>query len=87
MLSFSTGYIMSAALMVALFLNHRAGTDGLSKESLMLLAEETGISKESMDAKNGRYDGWAGMKVRLRFLGRLDSIIKFLPHLLIPFHL
>ena len=53
----------NAALMIALLLNHRPGSEGISKESLMMLAEETGVSKESMGGNGGWYDGWAGMKV------------------------
>ena len=53
----------NAALLIALLLNHRPGTEGISKESLMMLAEETGVSKESMGGNGGWYDGWAGMKV------------------------
>ena len=53
----------NAALMVALLLNHIPGTQGLTKERLMVLAEETGISKESMSGDGSSfYDGWSGMK-------------------------
>ncbi|KAL9181063.1 hypothetical protein ACHAXT_009868 [Thalassiosira profunda] len=43
----------NAALMVALLLNHVPGTQGMSKERLMVLAEETGVSKESMSGDGG----------------------------------
>ena len=53
----------NAALMVALLLNHIPGTQGLTKERLMVLAEETGISKESMSGDGSSfYDGWSGIK-------------------------
>ena len=55
----------NAALMVALLLNHEAGSPGLTKEHLMLLAEETGVSKDPMEGNGGFYDGWSGMKVSL----------------------
>lgn len=53
----------NAALMVALLLHHIPGTQGLTKERLMVLAEETGVSKESMSGDGGFYDGWSGMKL------------------------
>ena len=34
----------------------------MTKERLMVLAEETGVSKESMSGDGGFYDGWSGMK-------------------------
>ena len=40
------------------------GTEGLSKEKIMLLAEETGVSKDPMGGNGGWYDGWASIKVR-----------------------
>lgn len=53
----------NAALMIALLLNHIPGTQGLTKERLMVLAEETGVSKESMSGDGSSfYDGWSGMK-------------------------
>merc|ERR1712157_438555 len=53
----------NAALMVALFLHHTPGTEGLSKDRMMVLAEETGVSKDSMSGDGGSYyDGWSGMK-------------------------
>eukprot|EP00985_Skeletonema_marinoi_P015226 scaffold7820_cov99-Skeletonema_marinoi.AAC.1 len=53
----------NAAIMVALLLNHIPGTQGLTKERLMVLAEETGVSKESMSGDGSSfYDGWSGMK-------------------------
>lgn len=53
----------NAALMIALLLNHTPGTQGLTKERLMVLAEETGVSKESMSGDGSSfYDGWSGMK-------------------------
>jgi len=52
----------NAALMVALLLNHVPGTPGMTKERLMVLAEETGVSKESMSGDGGFYDGWSGTK-------------------------
>lgn len=54
----------NAALMVAMLLNHEVGTAGLTKEKLMVFAEATGISRESMSGSGGWYDGWAGIKVR-----------------------
>ena len=51
----------NAALMVALLLHHVPGTQGMTKERLMLLAEGTGVSKESMSGDGGFYDGWSGM--------------------------
>ncbi|KAL3768086.1 hypothetical protein ACHAW5_009143 [Stephanodiscus triporus] len=57
----------NAALMVALLLNHVPGTQGMSKERLMVLAEETGVSSEStMGGDGGFYDGWAGVKQLLQ---------------------
>lgn len=59
----------NAALMVALLLNQEPGGSnigkegGLTKENLMLLAEETGVSKDPMDGNGGFYDGWSGMRV------------------------
>ncbi len=38
----------------------------MSKERLMVLAEETGVSGESMSGKGGFYDGWAGVKQLLQ---------------------
>lgn len=55
----------NAAIIVALLLNHIPGTEGLSKEKIMLLAEETGVSKDPMGGNGGWYDGWASIKVRL----------------------
>ena len=52
----------NAALMVALLLHHVPATPGMTKERLMVLAEETGVSKESMSGDGGFYDGWSGMK-------------------------
>lgn len=52
----------NAALMIALLLHHVPGTQGLTKERLMVLAEENGVSKESMSGDGGFYDGWSGMK-------------------------
>jgi len=52
----------NAALLVALLLHHIPGTQGMTKERLMVLAEETGVSKESMSGDGGFYDGWSGMK-------------------------
>ena len=51
--------------MVALLLHHVAGTPGMTKERLMVLAEEGGVSSESMGGDGGFYDGWAGMKMLL----------------------
>ena len=52
----------NAALMVALLLHHIPGTQGVAKERLLVLAEETGVSKESMSGDGGFYDGWSGIK-------------------------
>ncbi len=56
----------NAALMVALLLNHIPGTQGKTKERLMIPAKETGVSGESMSGKGGFYDGWAGVKQLLQ---------------------
>mmetsp|Transcript_24863 Transcript_24863/g.40759 ORF Transcript_24863/g.40759 Transcript_24863/m.40759 type:complete len:90 (+) Transcript_24863:573-842(+) len=51
--------------MVALLLNHVPDTQGMAKERLIVLAEETGVNKESMSGDGGSfYDGWSGMKQR-----------------------
>ena len=50
----------NAALLIGLLLNTRPG-EGMSKEELMIRADECGASKVAMDQKNGFYDGWAGM--------------------------
>lgn len=56
----------SAALMVALLLNHVPGSQGLTKERLMVLAEETGVAgSESMSGDGGYYNGWSGMSQML----------------------
>jgi hypothetical protein len=52
--------------MVALLLNHVPGTQGMAKERLMVLAEESGVSTESMCGDGGFYDGWAGVKQLLQ---------------------
>ena len=53
----------NAAIMVALVLHHTPGSQGMTKERLMVLAEETGVSKESMSGDGGSfYDGWSGIK-------------------------
>uniref|UniRef100_A0A6S8W6Q1 Crossover junction endonuclease MUS81 n=1 Tax=Chaetoceros debilis TaxID=122233 RepID=A0A6S8W6Q1_9STRA len=55
----------NAAILVALHLHHEPGTPLFSKENIMMLAEETGINKESMygNAKSRYgYNGWSGMK-------------------------
>ena len=53
----------NAAIMVALALHHTPGSQGMTKERLMVLAEETGVSKESMSGDGGSfYDGWSGIK-------------------------
>ena len=59
----------NAAVVVALLLHHEPGTPPLSKDKIMMLAEETGISKDPMFG-NGKswYDGWSGMKVRYAIL-------------------
>ena len=47
---------------MALLLNHVPGTQGLTKERLMVLAEETGIAgSESMSGDGVYYTGWSGM--------------------------
>ena len=56
----------NAALIVALLLHHVAGIPGMTKEQLMVLAEEGGVSRESMGGYGGFYDGWAGMKMLLQ---------------------
>jgi len=52
----------NAALMIALYIHSFPGGEGLSKERLMTLAEETGVSKDPMDGNGGFYDGWSGVK-------------------------
>jgi hypothetical protein len=66
----------NAALLVALLLNHTPGTEGLPKERLMLLAEETGVSKDPMGGKGGWYDGWSGMKEMTTGDPPLVSVVK-----------
>ena len=52
--------------MVALLLNHVPGSQGLTKERLMVLAEETGVAgSESMSGDGGDYNGWSGMSQML----------------------
>ncbi len=52
--------------MVALLLNHVPGTQGLTKERLIVLAEETGVAgSESMSGDGGYYNGWSGMSQML----------------------
>ena len=52
--------------MVALLLNHVPGSQGLTKERLMVLAEETGVAgSESMSGDGGYYNGWSGMSQML----------------------
>jgi len=36
--------------------------EGLSKEEILLHAEETGVSKDPMGGVGGFYDGWSGFK-------------------------
>jgi hypothetical protein len=56
----------NSALLVALLLNHVPGTPGLTKEKLMVLAEETGVAgSESMSGDGGYYNGWSGMSQML----------------------
>ena len=52
----------NGALLVALLLHHVPGTQGMTKESLVVMAEETGVSTESMSGDGSFYDGWSGMK-------------------------
>jgi len=52
----------NAAILVALYLNHSPGTEGLPKEKILLLAEETGVSLDPMGGKGGWYDGWSNVK-------------------------
>mmetsp|Transcript_9714 Transcript_9714/g.13737 ORF Transcript_9714/g.13737 Transcript_9714/m.13737 type:complete len:1135 (+) Transcript_9714:72-3476(+) len=52
----------NAAILVAILLNHVPGAEGLTKDKIMMLAEETGISKDPMTGNGGWYDGWAGVK-------------------------
>jgi len=66
----------NAALLVALHLNHIPGTEGLTKERLMLLADETGVSKDPMGGKCGWYDGWSGMKEMVSGDPPLVSVVK-----------
>merc|ERR1740139_1938364 len=52
----------NAALMVAMYLNTFPGGEGLLKDKLMTLAEETGVSSDPMDGDGGFYDGWSSVK-------------------------
>jgi len=52
----------NAAIMVALLLNHRQGSEGLEKSKIMMLADELGISKDPMGGNGGWYDGWSSIK-------------------------
>jgi len=54
----------NAAILVVLYLNHSPGTKGLSKERIMLLAEDTCVSVDPMGGKGGWYDGWSNVKVK-----------------------
>lgn len=55
----------NAAILVALHLYHEPGTPPLSKEKIMMYAEECGVSKDPMfGSGKGWYDGWSGFKVR-----------------------
>jgi hypothetical protein len=47
---------------VALLLNHTPGEPGMEKAMLMTLADQTGISKDSMGGRGGFYDGWSSVK-------------------------
>ncbi len=56
----------NSALLVALLLNHVPGTPGLTKEKLMVLAEETGVAgSESLSGDGGYSNGWSGMSQML----------------------
>ena len=49
----------NAALCVALLIHDKPGlSDGLTKENLMLYADETGVSRDPMAGNGGFYDGW-----------------------------
>ena len=48
--------------MVARLLNHVPGSQGMAKERLMVLAEETEVGKESICGDGGFYDGWSGIQ-------------------------
>jgi len=56
----------NAASMIALLLHHVAGIPGMTKERLMVLAEEGGVNSESMGGDGGFYNGWAGTKMLLQ---------------------
>jgi hypothetical protein len=56
----------NAAILVALHLYHEPGTPPLTKEKIMMYAEECGVSKDPMfGSGKGWYDGWSGFKVRI----------------------
>jgi len=53
----------NAAILVALHLYHEPGTPPLTKEKIMMYAEECGVSKDPMFGNGkGWYDGWSGFK-------------------------
>ena len=52
----------NAAILIAMLLHDKEG-QGLTKDKIMQLAEETGVSKDPMEGNGGWYNGWAGMKV------------------------
>jgi len=53
----------NAAILIAILLHDEEGTKMMKKETIMNLAEETGISRDPMFG-NGKswYDGWSGIK-------------------------
>ena len=54
----------NASILVALHLHHEPGTKALTKEKIMMFAEESGVNKDPMFGNGkGWYDGWSGFKV------------------------
>ena len=63
----------NAAILVAILLNQSSSPNGLTKDNIMMLAEETGISKDAMGGNGGWYNGWAGIKVSSIELKKLSD--------------
>ena len=66
----------NAAILVAMLL-HDKERHGLTKEKIMQLADESGISKEPMEGNGGWYNGWAGMKVMKTWNHTLTVLKKY----------
>ena len=57
----------NAAILIALHLHHEPGTTTLTKEKIMMYAEESGVNKDPMFGNGkGWYDGWSGFKVSVQ---------------------